>query len=118
MPSFRALNLTAAQQNQVQDILTKAQQARATQMQAMRAKGAGNMAALANPGDPNYAAAVQAAKKQASDRIQQASDVRAQLYNVLTADQKSQLSKMIAERRARLAQWTDRATGQSSPADR
>jgi Spy/CpxP family protein refolding chaperone len=116
--SFRSLNLTEAQHQQVHDILSKAQQARQTEMQAMRANGAGTMMALANPGDPNYAAAVQAAKKRATDRIQQASDLHQQLYNVLTADQKSQLSKLIADRKARLAQWTDRARGQSSPANR
>jgi Spy/CpxP family protein refolding chaperone len=116
--SFHALNLTEAQQTQVHGILAKAQQTRQAAMQAMRANGPGNMAALANPGDPNYAAAVQAAKKRATDRIQQASDLHQQLYGVLTAEQKSQLSKMIADRRARLAQWSDRAKGQSSPVDR
>jgi Spy/CpxP family protein refolding chaperone len=115
---FHALNLSEAQQTQVHDILAKAQQTRQAAMQAMRANGRGTMAALANPGDPNYAAAVQAAKKRATDRIQAASDLHQQLYNVLTAAQKEQLSKMIADRRARLAQRTDGATGQSSPANR
>lgn len=116
--SFHALNLSDAQQQQVHDILAKAQQSRQAAMQTMRAKGAGDMAALANPGDPNYAAAVQAAKKRAADRIEQASELHQQLYNVLTADQKSQLSKLIAERKARLAQRTDGARGPSSPVNR
>ena len=115
---FRALNLSETQHQQVRDILDKAQQTREAAMQAMRAKGAGGMADLANPGDPKYAAAVQAAKQRASDRIQQASDLRLKLYNVLTADQKAQLSKLIADRRARLAERTDRSTGQSSPVNR
>ncbi len=115
---FRELNLTEAQHQQMHDILAKAQQARQAALQAMRTNGPGAMAALGNPGDPGYAAAVQAAKKRATDRIQQASELRQQLFNVLTADQKAQLSKIIAERKARLAQRTDGATGQSSPANR
>jgi Spy/CpxP family protein refolding chaperone len=116
--SFHALNLSEAQQQQVHDILAKAQQARQAAIQAMRANGPGNLAALANPGDPNYATAVQAAKKRATDRIQQASDLHQQLYGVLTAEQKLQLSKLIADRKARLAQWNGRPTGQPSPVNR
>jgi len=67
------------------------------------------MAVLMNPGDPNYAAAVQAAKKRAADRIQRVSDLKLQLYNVLTPDQKSQLSRSIAN-------W--KAKGQPAPANR
>jgi Spy/CpxP family protein refolding chaperone len=116
--SFHALNLTDAQQMQVHDILTKAQQTRQAALQSLRSRGAGDMAALANPGDPNYAAALQAAKKRATDRIQQASDLQQQLYGVLTAEQKSQLSKLIADRKARLAEWSDQAKGPSSPVNR
>jgi Spy/CpxP family protein refolding chaperone len=115
---FHALNLSEAQQTQVHEILAKAQQSRQAAMQAMRANGRASMGALANPGDPNYAAAVQAAKQRASDRIQAASDLHQQLYNVLTAAQKAQLSKLIADRRARLAERTEQATGQSAPANR
>jgi Spy/CpxP family protein refolding chaperone len=114
MRSFHQLNLSAAQQQQIHTILSNAR----AQMQTKPAGGGADMMALANPGDPNYAAAVQAAKKRAGDRIQKASDLKVQLYNVLTADQKSQLSKRMADWKARMAQHTDGAKGQPAPANR
>jgi Spy/CpxP family protein refolding chaperone len=76
------------------------------------------MAAMMNPGDPNYAAAVQAAKKRAADRIQRFSDLTLQLYNVLTPDQKAQLSKSKATWKARMAQHAQGPKGPPAPADR
>jgi Spy/CpxP family protein refolding chaperone len=76
------------------------------------------MMALANPGDPNYAAAVQAAKKRAADRIQRDSDLKLQLYNVLTPDQKTQWSKLVANWKARMAQRAEGPKGQPDPANR
>ena len=96
---FRKLGLSADQKAQVQSILADAQAARqknATDRQAARAQ----MAALANPGDPNYAAAVQTAKTRAAEAIQKRSDLQVSLYNVLTPQQKAQLTQLIAERRA------------------
>src|SRR5579863_6863216 len=84
--SFHELNLTPAQQQQLHGILSTARQ----QFESQRASGAPDMAAMMNPGDPNYGAAVQAAKKRAADRIQRMSDLKLQLYNVLTPDQKAQ----------------------------
>lgn len=103
--AFHELNLSAAQRQQIHGIVSSARQQFATQ----RASGAADMAVLMNPGDPNYAAAVQAAKKRAADRIQRVSDLKLQLYNVLTPDQKSQLSRSIAN-------W--KAKGQPAPANR
>jgi Spy/CpxP family protein refolding chaperone len=105
MRAFHNLNLSAAQQQQIHGIVSNARQQFATQ----RTSGAADRMALMNPGDPNYAAAVQAAKKRAADRIQRVSDLKQQLYNVLTPDQKSQLSKSMAE-------W--KAKGQPAPANR
>ncbi len=99
---FRKLGLSADQKTQVQGILADAlaaQQKDAAQRQAARAQ----MAALANPGDPNYAAAVQTAKTRAADAIQRRSDLQVALYNVLTPQQKAQLTQLIAERRAQRA---------------
>jgi len=109
--SFHALNLTAAQHQQVQDLLRKARE----QVAAKRPAGPpADRLALANPGDPGYASAVQAAKKRATDRIQQRSDLNQQLYGVLTADQKTQLSKMLATWKARMA---ERNSGPRGPLD-
>jgi Spy/CpxP family protein refolding chaperone len=112
--SFHELNLSAAQQQQLHTILSNAR----AQAETKRPGGASDMMALANPGDPNYAAAVQAAKKRAADRIQKASDLKLQLYNVLTPDQKTQLSKRMADWKARMAQRADGPKGQPAPANR
>ncbi len=98
--ALHALELTDAQQQQVHAILSKARE----QSKAERGGGAGSgaeAAVLANPGDPKYSEAVQAAKTRAAERIQRVSDLKLQLYNVLTPEQKSQYSKMIAARMQR-----------------
>jgi Spy/CpxP family protein refolding chaperone len=113
MGVYHGLNLTDAQQQQIHTILTNARQ------QAMKdKKPAPDMAALANPGDPNYRAAVEAAKKRAADRIQHMSDLKLQIYNVLTAEQKSELTKRIAAWKTRMAQREDGAKGPPPPAGR
>ena len=114
--SFRALDLTAAQQQQVRIILGKAR----TQFEAQRShpEPQTDGLALANPGDPGYASAVQAAKKRATDRIQQQSDLNQQLYNVLSADQKTQFSKILSNWKARMAQRSEGPRGQPGPVDR
>jgi periplasmic protein CpxP/Spy len=109
--SFHALNLTDAQKHQVHDLLSKAHEQFATK----RPPGPpADMLALVNPGDPGYAKAVQAAKARAADRIQHRSDLNQQLYGVLTADQKTQLTKMLATWKARMAQ---RGAGPTGPLD-
>ncbi len=119
MRAFHELNLTAAQKQQIHGIVSNARQQFATQ----RAAGAPDMMALMNPGDANYAAAVQAAKKRAADRIQRASDLKLQVYNVLTPEQKAQLSKSMADWKAGMAQHRDGAgrdgaKGPPAPANR
>jgi len=96
---FRQLGLSANQKSQIKSILADARAARqknAGERQAARAQ----MAALANPGDPSYATALQAAKTRAADAIQRRSDLQVSLYNVLTPQQKAQLTQAIVERRA------------------
>jgi Spy/CpxP family protein refolding chaperone len=116
--SFHELNLSAAQKQQLHDILSKTRE----QFRSAKPSGPPDMMALANPGDPNYAAAVQAAKKRAADRIQKASELKLQLYNVLTPDQKTQLSKQMATWKARMAermaQHGDGVKGPPAPANR
>jgi Spy/CpxP family protein refolding chaperone len=113
--SFRELELTPAQQQHVHTVLSNAR----AHFAAKAATGAPpDMLALANPGDPGYASAVQAAKKRATDRIQQQSELNQQLYNVLTADQKAQLGKLVANWKARMAQRTDGVRGPPAPASR
>jgi Spy/CpxP family protein refolding chaperone len=69
---------------------------------------------LANPGDPNYAAAVQNAKTAAANRLQSEVELQGQIYNVLTADQKTKLPQVLADMKSkaeqRRAAWAQRHT--------
>ena len=110
----KQLNLTADQQASIKTILTTAH----AQAKAARASGQApvDMAVLGNPGDPNYATALQSAKTLASTRIQNESELQGQIYNVLTAAQKAQLPTVLATMKAqaqqRRAVWEQRhATG-------
>jgi Spy/CpxP family protein refolding chaperone len=98
----RQLNLTADQQASIKQILSTAH----AQAKAARASGQASvdMTVLANPGDPNYAAALQNAKTLAANRIQSQSEIQAQIYNVLTAEQKAQLPTILASMKAEAAQ--------------
>ena len=110
----KQLNLTADQQASIKTILTTAR----AQAKAARASGPApvDMAVLGNPGDPNYATALQSAKTLAGTRIQNESELQGQIYNVLTAAQKAQLPTVLATMKAqaqqRRAVWEQRhATG-------
>ena len=110
----KQLNLTADQQASIKTILTTAH----AQAKAARASGQApvDMAVLGNPGDPNYATALQSAKTLAGTRIQNESELQGQIYNVLTAAQKAQLPTVLASMKAqaqqRRAVWEQRhATG-------
>jgi Spy/CpxP family protein refolding chaperone len=97
----KQLGLTAEQQASIKTILSAAH----AQQKAARAAGQGgpvDLSALANPGDPNYATALQSAKTFAANRIQQESELQGQIYNVLTASQKAQLPAVIASMKAKM----------------
>jgi Spy/CpxP family protein refolding chaperone len=103
----KQLNLTADQQASIKTILTTAR----AQAKAAHASGQApvDMAVLGNPGDANYATALQGAKTFAATHIQQESELQGQIYNVLTAQQKAQLptvlASMKAKAQARRAAW-------------
>jgi Spy/CpxP family protein refolding chaperone len=113
----KQLNLTADQQASIKSILANAR----AQAKAAHAAGQApmDMTALGNPGDPNYATALQSAKTFAANRIQQESELQGQIYNVLTAQQKAQLPAVLASMKAQAAQrranWEQKhANGASS----
>ncbi|HEY0341956.1 MAG TPA: Spy/CpxP family protein refolding chaperone [Steroidobacteraceae bacterium] len=110
----KQLNLTADQQASIKTILTTAH----AQAKAAHAAGQApvDMAVLGNPGDANYATALQSAKSLASTRIQNESELQSQIYNVLTPAQKAQLPTVLAAIKAqaqqRRAAWEQKhATG-------
>ena len=98
----KQLNLTADQQASIKTILSTAR----AQAKAAHAASASSvdMSVLGNPGDANYATALQSAKSLASTRIQNESEIQGQIYNVLTAQQKAQLPTVLASMKAQAAQ--------------
>jgi Spy/CpxP family protein refolding chaperone len=96
----RQLNLTSEQQTTIKGILSNAR----AQHQADAGAAGVDLTTLANPGDPNYAAALQNAKTAAANRFQSEVDLQGQIYNVLTADQKAKLPQVLADMKSRAQQ--------------
>jgi Spy/CpxP family protein refolding chaperone len=110
----KQLDLTTDQQASIKTLVSNAR----AQHKANAGSSPVDLGVLANPGDPNYATAVQNAKSLAADRIQQESDLASQIYNVLTADQKAKLPSVLADMKAkfqqRRAQWQQHGAATSS----
>jgi hypothetical protein len=94
----KQLNLTADQQANIKQILSTAR----AQHQAAAGQAI-DMAVAGNPGDANYATAVQSAKSLAASRVQQESDLAVQIYNQLNTQQKQQLPQVLAAMKAKAA---------------
>ena len=90
---LRELNLSDMQKQQVHALLGTARE----QWQAQSPSAVNDLPALGNPGDPNHAAAVQAAQTRAAQRIQHWSDVEQQIYGILTPAQQAQLPQLLAQ---------------------
>jgi Spy/CpxP family protein refolding chaperone len=108
--ALRQLDLTPVQHEQMRTIVFNAREAvrmeRAKEQQSGAAeRRRDDFAVLANPGDPNYARALEQLKTHAAERVQQAiaraSETEQKLYNVLTAEQKARLPQVLSEQRAR-----------------
>jgi Spy/CpxP family protein refolding chaperone len=101
----RQLNLTSEQETTIKGILSTAR----AQHQSAAGAAAVDVTTLANPGDPNYATALQNAKAAAATRLQNQVELQSQIYNVLTADQKAKLPQVLADMKtkaeARRAAW-------------
>lgn len=104
---LRQLNLTPEQQTQVRAIFARAK----SDLQATHASRRDNRLAFAAtaPTDPKYPALLATEKANAASRIQQASDIRAQVYAVLSPAQQAQIPAILAAdqaaREARAAAW-------------
>jgi Spy/CpxP family protein refolding chaperone len=100
--AFHRLHLTAAQQQSVHEILAAAH----SQFEAERnAASRPDFAVLSNPGDPNYATALQELQTRLVKRIQQQSQTEQALYQVLTPQQQQQLPQILAAMKAKMAQY-------------
>ena len=93
----RQLNLTS---DQKQTIRTLVAQARS---QLRSSGGAPDITVIGNPGDPNFATAVQSLQSRASTRIGEESELASNIYNVLTPAQKQQLPTVLASIEAKAA---------------
>jgi Spy/CpxP family protein refolding chaperone len=93
----RQLNLTSDQQASIKSILSSAR----AQHQAAAGTASVDMITLANPGDPNYATALQNAKTAAATHLQNEVELQSQIYNVLTADQKAKLPQVLADMKSK-----------------
>jgi Spy/CpxP family protein refolding chaperone len=101
--AFRQLDLTPAQQQSVHTILTAAH----AQFGAERkAAGKPDFTVLSNPGDPNYAAALQELQTRMTNRLRQQSETEQALYKVLNPAQQAQLVTVLASMKSRLSQHT------------
>lgn len=88
------LNLTDNQKQAIRDLLKNSRQ---------QASGQSfDITVLGDPGNSNYAAAMENAKTQAAQRVQRASELQQQIYNLLTTEQKQQLPKVLADMKAKM----------------
>jgi Spy/CpxP family protein refolding chaperone len=94
------LNLTAEQQATIEGILSSAR----AQHAAAADTASVDLLTLANPGDPNYATALQNAKTAAAARLQKQVELQSQIYNVLTPDQKAKLPQVLADMKTKAEQ--------------
>jgi protein CpxP len=104
---LRQLNLTADQKTQIKSVFAQAK----PQLQTLRSAVRQNHDALAAmaPTDPAYPGLLATAKANAAARVQAASDVKAQIYAILTPAQVSQIPGIVAADQAaranRSAAW-------------
>lgn len=109
MMELGKLNLSDAQKASIKQIMKSSFEQNKSQFQAVRQQRQAFEAM--KPTDPGYQAATtalaQAEGAAATARVQQMANVRAQIYNVLTPAQQSQLASMKAQRQARRQQWQE-----------
>ena len=104
---LKKLNLTPEQQTQVKAIFAQAK----PQFRSLHDSSRQNREALAvtAPTDPKYPALLATQKANAATAIQQGSDIKAQIYAVLSPGQVQQIPAIIAAdkaaREARMAAW-------------
>ncbi|MBD8871861.1 Spy/CpxP family protein refolding chaperone [Rhodanobacter sp. DHB23] len=107
MMALHGLNLTDAQKASIKQIMKSSFAQNKGQFQALRQQKQAFEAMT--PTDPGYqsaaAALAQAEGAATTARVQQMANVRAQIYNVLTPAQQSQLAAQKAKAQARRQQW-------------
>ena len=100
MRALHQLNLTDDQRSGIRTILTQAR----SQWRSQGQLDSATRQALANPGDPNFASAVQQAQTLAANRVQQMSQIETQIYALLSPQQKAQLPAVLSQISAQIQQ--------------
>ena len=107
MMDFHKLNLTDAQKASIKQIMKSSFGQNKGQFQALRQQREAFEAM--NPTDAGYQSAAAALAKAegaaTTARVEQMANIRAQIYNVLTPAQQSQLAAQKAQEQARRQQW-------------
>lgn len=101
MSAVRGLRLTDDQRSKLRALLSAQRQARLAGQRDFRAE----MRALVDPGNPGHAAAVQAAQRNAAERIQRRNDLDEKIYALLTPDQRQRFSMLLDRRESRGRGW-------------
>jgi len=104
---LRQLDLTDAQKTQIKSIFAQAKSGMQGTFATARASHEALMAA--SPNDPNYPALLATEKANAAARVQAMSDIKAQVYAVLTPEQQAKIPQILAAnkaaREAKMAAW-------------
>jgi Spy/CpxP family protein refolding chaperone len=93
------LDLSADQQEKIRSVLGNAH----AQWRSESGRDLADLPALGNPGDPQHAAAVAAAKARAAERIALWSDAEQQVYTLLTPAQQARLPQLLTELQKEIA---------------
>lgn len=109
MRALNKLNLSDAQRDQIKQFAKQDFEQLKPRMQALRQQR--KAFESTDPNSPGYQTAAgnlaQAEASLASARVMQRAALRAQVYNVLSPAQRSQLAAMRAQRQARMQQWKE-----------
>jgi Spy/CpxP family protein refolding chaperone len=96
---FYKLDLSDAQRQQVRSIMdaTRAEWHHASLSTPI------DLPALANPGDPGHATALESAAARAAQRVRDRDKVQQQLYAILTPAQQARLPQLLKDQQAKIA---------------
>ena len=97
---IQKLDLNDAQRENIRGILEASKSQRQTMREQHHEAMKASLTTL--PDDPNYLALVEKRKQLASEAIQQRSDLNAQIYAVLTPEQKAQVPQLMEEVKAQM----------------
>lgn len=100
---LRELDLSTAQRSQIRQLLVEARQ----QQRAAFSHSRFDLTVLGNPGSPDYARAVRALERRATERISSESTLASEIYRVLTPGQQRNLATLLAADNIRMQHFRE-----------